>query len=256
MGCRGSAQALCFPLQGSKPKLLIACSTVQEVRRCTRLEMPDNLHTFVLKVGAAERVGSHPRGLSHPLGHTWLPKPPVPNFSSSSPPGRGCTGGCGVQGGGCAVPAGVPSMGGWVGGRGVHISLSLKPPCPSPMSPRSPTPPTSCLRQGTSSSSAAGRPRSGSACAGGKRPLDVPEPGDGDSGSVSPSSALSLAFSVPSRSDTGDPELLMCRHPDPTATNPTTSTDPLSQGERGDTQGTLGTKNPSLGGHQVLPWLG
>lgn len=60
LGCRGSAQALCFPSQGSKPKLLITCSTVQEVRRCTRLEMPDNLHTFVLKVGAAERVCNHP----------------------------------------------------------------------------------------------------------------------------------------------------------------------------------------------------
>ncbi|NWH38633.1 SH2B3 protein, partial [Chloropsis hardwickii] len=31
-------------------------------------------------------------------------------------------------------------------------------------------------------------------------------------------------------SDTGDPELLTCRHPDPTAASPTTSTDPVSQG--------------------------
>ncbi|XP_054700355.1 SH2B adapter protein 3 isoform X4 [Grus americana] len=76
------------PPKGSKPKLHAACSAVQEVRRCTRLEMPDNLHTFV-----------------------------------------------------------------------------LKPPRPSPMSPRSPTPPMSCLRRGTSSSSAPGRLRSGSACA-------------------------------------------------------------------------------------------
>ncbi|EQB77379.1 SH2B adapter protein 3-like protein [Camelus ferus] len=34
----------------SKPKLQAACSSIQEVRRCTRLEMPDNLYTFVLKV--------------------------------------------------------------------------------------------------------------------------------------------------------------------------------------------------------------
>ncbi|XP_068268873.1 SH2B adapter protein 3 isoform X2 [Nyctibius grandis] len=76
------------PPKSSKPKLHAACSAVQEVRRCTRLEMPDNLHTFV-----------------------------------------------------------------------------LKPPCP--MSPRSPTPPMSCSRRGTSSSSAPGWPRSGSARAGG-----------------------------------------------------------------------------------------
>lgn len=31
-------------------------------------------------------------------------------------------------------------------------------------------------------------------------------------------------------SDTGDPELLTCRHPDPTAASPATSTDPISQG--------------------------
>ncbi|XP_015422840.1 PREDICTED: SH2B adapter protein 3 isoform X2 [Myotis davidii] len=36
--------------QSSKPKLQAACSSLQEVRRCTRLEMPDNLYTFVLKV--------------------------------------------------------------------------------------------------------------------------------------------------------------------------------------------------------------
>ncbi|XP_039580702.1 SH2B adapter protein 3 isoform X11 [Passer montanus] len=44
------------PPKGSKPKLLVACSTVQEVRRCTRLEMPDNLHTFVLKVTNATDI--------------------------------------------------------------------------------------------------------------------------------------------------------------------------------------------------------
>ncbi|KAK4813101.1 hypothetical protein QYF61_010515 [Mycteria americana] len=55
-GCRGSAQLPCSLLQGSKPKLHAACSAVQEVRRCTRLEMPDNLHTFVLKVTNATDV--------------------------------------------------------------------------------------------------------------------------------------------------------------------------------------------------------
>ncbi|XP_065595312.1 SH2B adapter protein 3 isoform X1 [Cyrtonyx montezumae] len=44
------------PPKGSKPKLRAACSAIQEVRRCTRLEMPDNLHTFVLKVTNATDV--------------------------------------------------------------------------------------------------------------------------------------------------------------------------------------------------------
>nr|XP_027804913.1 SH2B adapter protein 3 [Marmota flaviventris] len=38
------------PPKSSKPKLQTACSSIQEVRRCTRLEMPDNLYTFVLRV--------------------------------------------------------------------------------------------------------------------------------------------------------------------------------------------------------------
>ncbi|KAM6155965.1 SH2B adapter protein 3 [Rhynchocyon petersi] len=38
------------PPKSSKPKLQAACSSIQEVRHCTRLEMPDNLYTFVLKV--------------------------------------------------------------------------------------------------------------------------------------------------------------------------------------------------------------
>ncbi|XP_010132109.1 PREDICTED: SH2B adapter protein 3-like, partial [Buceros rhinoceros silvestris] len=41
---------------GSKPKLHASCSAVQEVRRCTRLERPDTLHTFVLKVTNATDV--------------------------------------------------------------------------------------------------------------------------------------------------------------------------------------------------------
>ncbi|NXW85002.1 SH2B3 protein, partial [Alopecoenas beccarii] len=44
------------PPKGSKPKLLAVCSAVQEVRRCTRLEMPDNPHTFVLKVANATDI--------------------------------------------------------------------------------------------------------------------------------------------------------------------------------------------------------
>ncbi|XP_049662581.1 SH2B adapter protein 3 isoform X3 [Accipiter gentilis] len=44
------------PPKGSKPKLHAACSAIQEVRRCTRLEMPDNLHTFVLKVTNATDI--------------------------------------------------------------------------------------------------------------------------------------------------------------------------------------------------------
>ncbi|CAF94381.1 unnamed protein product, partial [Tetraodon nigroviridis] len=35
--------------QASSPKLTSQCSDIQEVRRCNRLEMPDNINTFVLK---------------------------------------------------------------------------------------------------------------------------------------------------------------------------------------------------------------
>uniref|UniRef100_K7F2U4 SH2B adaptor protein 3 n=1 Tax=Pelodiscus sinensis TaxID=13735 RepID=K7F2U4_PELSI len=38
------------PPKCSKPKLLTTCSAVREIRRCTCLEMPDNMNTFVLKV--------------------------------------------------------------------------------------------------------------------------------------------------------------------------------------------------------------
>ncbi|NWW27336.1 SH2B3 protein, partial [Falcunculus frontatus] len=99
------------PPKGSKPKLLIACSAVQEVRRCTRLEMPDNLHTFVLKVTNATDI----------------------LFEAGDEQQLSC----------------------W--------TAEIR----------------ECVRRG---------------------------------------------------SDTGDPELLMCRHPDPTAASPTASTDPLSQG--------------------------
>ncbi|XP_058707394.1 SH2B adapter protein 3 isoform X2 [Poecile atricapillus] len=99
------------PPKGSKPKLLVACSAVQEVRRCTRLEMPDNLHTFVLKVTNATDI----------------------LFEAGDEQQLSC----------------------W--------TAEIR----------------ECVRRG---------------------------------------------------SDTGDPELLTCRHPDPTAASPTTSTDPLSQG--------------------------
>ncbi|MBN3314850.1 SH2B3 protein, partial [Atractosteus spatula] len=35
---------------GSSPKLRAPCSAITEIRRCNRLEMPDNMNTFVLKV--------------------------------------------------------------------------------------------------------------------------------------------------------------------------------------------------------------
>ncbi|XP_020033527.2 SH2B adapter protein 3 isoform X2 [Castor canadensis] len=49
-GCPDRLLELFDPPKSSKPKLQAACSSIREVRRCTRLEMPDNLHTFVLKV--------------------------------------------------------------------------------------------------------------------------------------------------------------------------------------------------------------
>uniref|UniRef100_A0A8C5MT17 SH2B adaptor protein 3 n=1 Tax=Leptobrachium leishanense TaxID=445787 RepID=A0A8C5MT17_9ANUR len=44
------------PPKCSKPKQCVQCSTIQEVRRCTRLEMPDNMNTFVLKANATEVI--------------------------------------------------------------------------------------------------------------------------------------------------------------------------------------------------------
>ncbi|XP_030647768.1 SH2B adapter protein 3 [Chanos chanos] len=38
------------PPKGSSPKLTARCSDIEEIRRCNRLEMPDNVNTFVLKV--------------------------------------------------------------------------------------------------------------------------------------------------------------------------------------------------------------
>ncbi|MED6237166.1 SH2B adapter protein 3 [Ataeniobius toweri] len=43
-------------VSASSPKLTTHCSDIQEVRRCTRLEMPDNLNTFVLKVNRGSLI--------------------------------------------------------------------------------------------------------------------------------------------------------------------------------------------------------
>lgn len=68
---QGSAQLPLSPPQGSKPKLHASCSAVQEVRRCTRLEMPDNLHTFVLKVWPS-RGGPRPAPRPFPPSGTHV----------------------------------------------------------------------------------------------------------------------------------------------------------------------------------------
>ncbi|XP_062446331.1 SH2B adapter protein 3 [Rhea pennata] len=52
----GHVLELFDPPKASQPTLRAACSAVREVRSCTRLEMPDNLHTFVLKVHEAPDV--------------------------------------------------------------------------------------------------------------------------------------------------------------------------------------------------------
>uniref|UniRef100_G3NSJ6 SH2B adaptor protein 3 n=1 Tax=Gasterosteus aculeatus TaxID=69293 RepID=G3NSJ6_GASAC len=44
------------PPKASSPKLTTPCSDIQEVRRCNRLEMPDNLNTFVLKVNQGSLI--------------------------------------------------------------------------------------------------------------------------------------------------------------------------------------------------------
>ncbi|KAJ7994349.1 hypothetical protein DPEC_G00264940 [Dallia pectoralis] len=38
------------PPKGTSPKLTVRCSDILEIRRCNRLEMPDNINTFVLKM--------------------------------------------------------------------------------------------------------------------------------------------------------------------------------------------------------------
>lgn len=44
------------PPKCSKPKLRVYCSAIHEIRKCSRLEMPDNINTFVLKDSATEVI--------------------------------------------------------------------------------------------------------------------------------------------------------------------------------------------------------
>ncbi|XP_004843849.1 SH2B adapter protein 3 isoform X2 [Heterocephalus glaber] len=91
------------PPKSSKPKLQAACSSIQEVRRCTRLEMPDNLYTFVLKVkdrtdiifevGDEQQLNSWMAELWEYTGQgresmdTEMHHPSGPELSTSSSPG-------------------------------------------------------------------------------------------------------------------------------------------------------------------------
>ncbi|KAI1901145.1 hypothetical protein AGOR_G00057180, partial [Albula goreensis] len=50
LGGDGYQLELFDPPKGSSPKLTARCSDISEIRRCNRLEMPDNINTFVLKV--------------------------------------------------------------------------------------------------------------------------------------------------------------------------------------------------------------
>ncbi|XP_063171553.1 SH2B adapter protein 3 [Candoia aspera] len=54
--CRNYALALFDPPKSSRPKLQSPCLAVQETRACTRLEMPDHPHTFVVKVNASTEI--------------------------------------------------------------------------------------------------------------------------------------------------------------------------------------------------------
>ncbi|XP_061527958.1 SH2B adapter protein 3 [Phycodurus eques] len=55
-GGEGYQLELYDPPKASGPKLTTHCSDIQEVRRCNRLEMPDNLNTFVLKVNRGSLI--------------------------------------------------------------------------------------------------------------------------------------------------------------------------------------------------------
>lgn len=131
-GATGTAQPLSSP-QGSKPKLHTACSAVQEVRRCTRLEMPDNLHTFVLKVRPPSRgPAAGPDAFPTPSGRTCCWK--LPCQISVPLPCRGWQGRS--PRGGDALLCPVPKRGLCVWGGNRAADPSLMSPCPSLVSPR------------------------------------------------------------------------------------------------------------------------
>lgn len=124
-GCWGSVQPPHSPLQGSKPKLHAACSAVQEVRRCTRLEMPDNLHTFVLKVGPGRGGPQLALRPSLPSEVHVAAERSHAKFRFLFPAGEGVHGGDAAFGVGDALPqlgsGSVPEYG-WVGGGCTSLS--------------------------------------------------------------------------------------------------------------------------------------
>ncbi|XP_027422581.1 SH2B adapter protein 3 [Bos indicus x Bos taurus] len=85
------------PPKSSKSKLQAACSSIQEIRRCTRLEMPDNLYTFVLKVkdrtdiifevGDEQQLNSWMAELRACTGQGLETTDPEPHFPSATEPG-------------------------------------------------------------------------------------------------------------------------------------------------------------------------
>uniref|UniRef100_G1M5A5 SH2B adaptor protein 3 n=1 Tax=Ailuropoda melanoleuca TaxID=9646 RepID=G1M5A5_AILME len=98
--CREVREGWLFdPPKSSKPKLQAACSNIQEVRRCTRLEMPDNLYTFVLKVkdrtdiifevGDEQQLNSWMAELRECTGHGLESTDPEMHIPSALEPGTG-----------------------------------------------------------------------------------------------------------------------------------------------------------------------